>query len=250
MLEGANQKALLMYCIPEPHNIIVNLFFPHLFLSFVSFCYIEMLRDYFHDSFLLPLQVFQCWHKITGSIWNGSPRFARSRWEIAAYFERLAMHSLPASQLHFRWVIVNRPTSELEITLIYCRCGLFFSVAEVQCLNDTQKYLRRIVHEIGLELRSTAVCKGVRRTRDGPFTLKDALVHQQWTAADIMQAVRQYHASKKRKKSPPTKINHTSTAVKHQEEHEICNETPAVIWTIHQLHLIAAQGIIRFHTVA
>uniref|UniRef100_A0A674NIM6 TruB pseudouridine (psi) synthase family member 2 n=1 Tax=Takifugu rubripes TaxID=31033 RepID=A0A674NIM6_TAKRU len=100
---------------------------------------------------------------------------------------------------------------------------------EVQCLNDTQKYLRRIVHEIGLELRSTAVCKGVRRTRDGPFTLKDALVHQQWTAADIMQAVRQYHASKKRKKSPPTKINHTSTAVKRQEEHEICNETPAVI---------------------
>ncbi|CAG06934.1 unnamed protein product, partial [Tetraodon nigroviridis] len=60
---------------------------------------------------------------------------------------------------------------------------------EVQCLNDTQKYLRRIVHEIGLELRSTAMCKGVRRTRDGPFTLKDALTHQQWTASDVMQAV-------------------------------------------------------------
>lgn len=106
---------------------------------------------------------------------------------------------------------------------------LFFSVTEVQCLNDTQKYLRRIVHEIGLELRSTAVCKGVRRTRDGPFTLEDALVRQQWTAVDIIQAVRQYHASKKRRKSPPTKINHTSTAAKHQEEHQICNETPAVI---------------------
>ncbi|KAM9408442.1 pseudouridylate synthase TRUB2, mitochondrial [Pholidichthys leucotaenia] len=27
---------------------------------------------------------------------------------------------------------------------------------EVQCLNETQKYLRKVVHEIGLELRSTA----------------------------------------------------------------------------------------------
>ncbi|XP_026206010.1 mitochondrial mRNA pseudouridine synthase TRUB2 [Anabas testudineus] len=68
---------------------------------------------------------------------------------------------------------------------------------EVQCLNETQKYLRKVVHEIGLELRSTAVCKGVRRTRDGPFMLQDALIHHHWTATDIMQAIRHYHSSKK-----------------------------------------------------
>lgn len=68
---------------------------------------------------------------------------------------------------------------------------------EVQCLNETQKYLCKVVHEIGLELRSTAMCKGVRRTRDGHFTLQDALGRHQWTAADVMQAVRQYHATKK-----------------------------------------------------
>ncbi|KAL6112054.1 trub2 [Pungitius sinensis] len=68
---------------------------------------------------------------------------------------------------------------------------------EVQCLNETQKYLCKVVHEIGLELRSTAVCKGVRRTRDGRFTLRDALIHRHWTASDVMQAVRQYHSSKK-----------------------------------------------------
>ncbi|KAM8915109.1 pseudouridylate synthase TRUB2, mitochondrial [Spinachia spinachia] len=68
---------------------------------------------------------------------------------------------------------------------------------EVQCLNETQKYLCKVVHEIGLELRSSAVCKGVRRTRDGPFTLRDALIRQRWTASDVMQAVRQYHSSKK-----------------------------------------------------
>ncbi|XP_068451290.1 pseudouridylate synthase TRUB2, mitochondrial [Clinocottus analis] len=68
---------------------------------------------------------------------------------------------------------------------------------EVQCLNETQIYLRKVVHEIGLELRSTAACKGVRRTRDGPFTLQDALIRHHWTASDVAQAVRQYHSQKK-----------------------------------------------------
>lgn len=72
-------------------------------------------------------------------------------------------------------------------------------LTEVQCINETQKYLRKVVHEIGLELRSTAVCKGVRRTRDGPFTLQDALTHHQWTAADVTRAILQYHSSKKKK---------------------------------------------------
>ncbi|XP_023269898.1 mitochondrial mRNA pseudouridine synthase TRUB2 [Seriola lalandi dorsalis] len=71
---------------------------------------------------------------------------------------------------------------------------------EVQCLNETQKFLRKVVHEIGLELRSNAVCKGVRRTRDGPFTLQDALTHHHWTVSDVMQAIKQYNSSMKKKK--------------------------------------------------
>uniref|UniRef100_A0A1A8K1N4 TruB pseudouridine (Psi) synthase homolog 2 n=2 Tax=Nothobranchius kuhntae TaxID=321403 RepID=A0A1A8K1N4_NOTKU len=71
---------------------------------------------------------------------------------------------------------------------------------EVQCLNETQKYLRKVVHEIGLELRSTAVCKGVRRTRDGLFTLQDALTRHHWSAADVMEAVYKYHSSKRNRK--------------------------------------------------
>lgn len=73
---------------------------------------------------------------------------------------------------------------------------------EVQCLNETQKYLCKVVHEIGLELHSTAVCKGVRRTRDGPFTLQDALTRHQWTAHDVKQAIKKYHLSKKGQKYP------------------------------------------------
>lgn len=70
-------------------------------------------------------------------------------------------------------------------------------LTDVQCLNETQKYLRKVVHEVGLELSSTAVCKGVRRTRDGPFTLQHALTHHHWTASDIMQAIQQYRPTRK-----------------------------------------------------
>ncbi|XP_047437925.1 mitochondrial mRNA pseudouridine synthase TRUB2 [Mugil cephalus] len=71
---------------------------------------------------------------------------------------------------------------------------------EVQCLNETQKYLRKVVHEIGLELRSTAMCKGVRRTRDGLFSVQDALTRHHWSAAHIEEAIRQYHSTKKNRK--------------------------------------------------
>ncbi|XP_042364066.1 mitochondrial mRNA pseudouridine synthase TRUB2 [Plectropomus leopardus] len=100
---------------------------------------------------------------------------------------------------------------------------------EVQCLNETQKYLCKVVHEIGLELRSTAVCKGVRRTRDGAFTLRDALTHHHWTAPDVMQAIRQYHASKKSKKYAHTQfkdpelqppVENTTTASQQNETSE------------------------------
>ncbi|XP_068568243.1 pseudouridylate synthase TRUB2, mitochondrial [Cebidichthys violaceus] len=88
---------------------------------------------------------------------------------------------------------------------------------EVQCLNETQKYLRKVVHEIGLELRSTAACKGVRRTRDGPFALQDALIHHRWTAADVLPAIRQYHSKKKKSRIFPHTDQGASTSVDRRE---------------------------------
>lgn len=82
-------------------------------------------------------------------------------------------------------------------------------------MNETQKYLRKVVHEIGLELRSTAMCKGVRRTRDGPFTLQDTLTRQHWTASDVMEAIRQYHMSNKGRKKAKTQIR--DSALESQE---------------------------------
>nr|XP_061814508.1 pseudouridylate synthase TRUB2, mitochondrial-like [Nerophis lumbriciformis] len=93
---------------------------------------------------------------------------------------------------------------------------------EVRCLNETQKYLRKVVHEIGLELRSTAICKGVRRTRDGSFTLQDALTRNQWTPIEVMRAVRENHSAKKNRPShPPRTVITIKSEQKHADREEV-----------------------------
>uniref|UniRef100_A0A3Q3XCC6 Pseudouridine synthase II N-terminal domain-containing protein n=1 Tax=Mola mola TaxID=94237 RepID=A0A3Q3XCC6_MOLML len=89
---------------------------------------------------------------------------------------------------------------------------------EVRCLNENQKYLRKVVHEIGLELRSTSVCKAVRRTRDGPFTLQDVLTRHRWTAPDVMEAIRQYHLSKKTRRHTHPQIKDSTFQTKEEDK--------------------------------
>lgn len=57
-------------------------------------------------------------------------------------------------------------------------------------MHETQKELRRLVHEVGLELKSSAVCTQVRRTRDGCFTLAQALLRSHWDLHSIQKAIK------------------------------------------------------------
>ncbi|XP_034725725.1 mitochondrial mRNA pseudouridine synthase TRUB2 [Etheostoma cragini] len=117
-------------------------------------------------------------------------------------YSNVDMHSQEAYEMAVQGLLGPEGKSQPILTGLRC---LHFQppnfTLEVRCLNETQKYLRKVVHEIGLELRSTAVCKGVRRTRDGPFTLQDALTHHHWTASNVIQAIRQYHSKKNLKYS-------------------------------------------------
>ncbi|XP_072308512.1 pseudouridylate synthase TRUB2, mitochondrial [Eucyclogobius newberryi] len=117
-------------------------------------------------------------------------------------YSRVDMRSQEAYEMAVRGQL--GPEDKSVPILLGLRCIRFeppnFTL-EVQALNETQKYLRKVVHEIGLELRSTAVCKSIRRTRDGSFTVHHALTRNQWTTKEVMNAIQQYHAIKKRTKS-------------------------------------------------
>ncbi|KAM8934340.1 pseudouridylate synthase TRUB2, mitochondrial [Pelodytes ibericus] len=87
-----------------------------------------------------------------------------------------------------------RPMVKSPPIILGVRC-LDFSppdfTLEIQCMHETQQYLRKMVHEIGLELRSSAVCTKVRRTRDGSFTLDGALLRTHWDLHSISRAVKE-----------------------------------------------------------
>ena len=51
-------------------------------------------------------------------------------------------------------------------------------------------YLSQMVHDIGLKLKSSAVCPQVRRIRYGHFTLDHALLRKQWHLEPIIDNIR------------------------------------------------------------
>ncbi|XP_012576793.1 PREDICTED: probable tRNA pseudouridine synthase 2 isoform X2 [Condylura cristata] len=105
-------------------------------------------------------------------------------------YSNLDLQTQEAYEMAVRGLI--RPQSQSPMLVIGIRC-LHFAPPEfllgVQCMHETQKQLRRLVHEIGLELKSSAVCTQVRRTRDGFFTLDDALLRTQWDMHSIQDAI-------------------------------------------------------------
>ncbi|XP_064027327.1 pseudouridylate synthase TRUB2, mitochondrial [Pogoniulus pusillus] len=100
------------------------------------------------------------------------------------------MKTQEAYELAVKGLIRPMGRSPPIITVIRClQLTLPEFQLEIHCLHETQQYLRKIVHEIGLELKSSAVCTQVRRVRDGVFTLDDALLRSQWNLKNIQNAI-------------------------------------------------------------
>ncbi|XP_037364038.1 pseudouridylate synthase TRUB2, mitochondrial-like [Talpa occidentalis] len=105
-------------------------------------------------------------------------------------YSNLDLQTQEAYEMAVRGLI--RPMSPSPMLVTGIRCLHFAPpefLLEVQCVHETQKQLRRLVHEIGLELKSSAVCTQVRRTRDGFFTLDDALLRTRWDVHSIQDAI-------------------------------------------------------------
>ncbi|XP_030853173.1 mitochondrial mRNA pseudouridine synthase Trub2 [Strongylocentrotus purpuratus] len=60
---------------------------------------------------------------------------------------------------------------------------------ELTSYADTAQYLRKVIHDIGQELKSSAIATQVRRTHDGPFNIEHALLKKHWKLNDIAAAI-------------------------------------------------------------
>ena len=72
------------------------------------------------------------------------------------------------------------------------RCIHFQSpdfVIEVQCLNEFMVYLRRLIHDIGIRLKTNATTVSIRRSRIGQFKAENALLLGQCSVPNILQVL-------------------------------------------------------------
>ena len=64
----------------------------------------------------------------------------------------------------------------------------------VKCINENEYFLAELINEIGLAIKTTAMCCGIRLTNLGPFTINDALLQKHWTLENLIENI--YHCNK------------------------------------------------------
>nr|CAD7454652.1 unnamed protein product [Timema tahoe] len=57
---------------------------------------------------------------------------------------------------------------------------------EVQCINEYEMYLKTIIHEVGMQLRSVATCTSIQCIRHGHLKLDHALLRKYWHLQQIL----------------------------------------------------------------
>ncbi|KAH8365270.1 hypothetical protein KR084_007202 [Drosophila pseudotakahashii] len=62
---------------------------------------------------------------------------------------------------------------------------------ELHSINETQEYLAALVHDMALELRTTAHCSQLRCVRHAHFDVKDSLLRHSWHLPGIIKNLRQ-----------------------------------------------------------
>ncbi|XP_041370713.1 mitochondrial mRNA pseudouridine synthase Trub2-like [Gigantopelta aegis] len=61
---------------------------------------------------------------------------------------------------------------------------------EIHAINEKCTYMGHLIHDIGLQLKSGAVCTHIRRLRYGHFLLDHALLRNDWTLENILLNMR------------------------------------------------------------
>lgn len=101
------------------------------------------------------------------------------------------IHSQEAYELAVRGLL--HPVGPTNPLITDISCTVFdlpeFEL-EITSYAETSQYLRKLVHDIGQELKSSAIAMQVRRTHDGPFNTQHALLKKHWKLDHIAEAIK------------------------------------------------------------
>ncbi|KAL3276936.1 hypothetical protein HHI36_012302 [Cryptolaemus montrouzieri] len=104
------------------------------------------------------------------------------------------MHSQLAYDLATKGPI--RPANS-KIPVIYgIKCVHFESpnfTVEIHCINENEQYLKILIHEIGMKVKSSAHCTSIQCIRHSCFTLDDTLLRKHWTLQEVITNMEHCH---------------------------------------------------------
>lgn len=84
---------------------------------------------------------------------------------------------------------IVRPHGKSPPLIYSIRCTEFdlpYFTIELMCVNETEEFLCQLVHQLGIYVRSCAVCCQVRQVQYGHFTVEHALLRKHWTLEHIL----------------------------------------------------------------
>ncbi|XP_053380777.1 pseudouridylate synthase TRUB2, mitochondrial-like [Mercenaria mercenaria] len=100
-------------------------------------------------------------------------------------------HSQEAYELASQGLV--RPADDNTTPILYgIKCIEFTPpdfTLEVHAINEDSDYLAQLVHDIGLQLKSTAVCTHIHRNRYGIFNLDLTLLKKEWNIQEIAKNI-------------------------------------------------------------
>lgn len=59
----------------------------------------------------------------------------------------------------------------------------------MQCVGESAQYLRKVINDTGLFLKTNAAAIKVRKIQEGPFSLENSLLRKNWRLNPILDAL-------------------------------------------------------------
>lgn len=115
----------------------------------------------------------------------------QSAYQVQAFkYAGVPLNSQAAFEMAAKDIV--RPADNSPTLVYNIRCvelNLPYFTLELSCIHETENFLLQLVHEIGLHLRSCAICHRVRLIRYGLFNTDLALLRKHWTLEYILRNI-------------------------------------------------------------
>lgn len=93
--------------------------------------------------------------------------------------------------------VLNRnlvpPSKDKVCPFVYSLKPLVFKPPEfsirIECLNENDIFLAEMIHNIGIAMRSAAICTSIRLFEHGPFKVENALLLKHWTLENVIENI-------------------------------------------------------------